>query len=169
MRGERGIAAESSGVTKKQFRFKLLDLPVYKCVYQQKRFVCVCVCVYVQTSKELLSCVFIPNFPSLQTSSRSNPLHIFHAVLFFIFSLFHNLSLLHFHVVLARGEAGIISYTWRGVRCGNAVMQASAQGFCVQKIQLKNNYQKISGSPVRLYCLNRCFLFICCNNRMLFN
>lgn len=47
-------------------------------------------------------------------------------------------------------------------------MQASAQGFCVQKIQLKNNYQKISGSPVRLYCLNRCFLFICCNNRMLF-
>lgn len=48
------------------------------------------------------------------------------------------------------------------------VMQASAQGFCVQKIQLKNNYQKISASPVRLYCLNRCFLFIWCNNRMLF-
>lgn len=48
------------------------------------------------------------------------------------------------------------------------VMQTSAQGFCVQEIQLKNNYQKISASPVRLYCLNRCFLFIWCNNRMLF-
>lgn len=81
-----------------------------------------------------------------------------------------NFPLSQSRVVLpfARGEAGIISYTWRGARCGTAVMQASAQGFCAQKIQLKNNYQKISGSPVRLYCLNRCFLFICCNNRMLF-
>lgn len=123
---------------------------------------------HVQTSKELLSYSCIHNFPSLQTSSPPS-IQPYPYSNFFL-SLFANFLLFYPRVVLpfAHGEAGIISYTWRGVRRGSAVMQASAQGFCVQKIQLKNNYQKISGSPVRLYCLNRCFLFICCNNRMLF-
>lgn len=69
---------------------------------------------------------------------------------------------------LPGGEAAIISYARRAAPCGTAATQASARSFCAQKIQLKNNYQKISGSPVRLYCLNRCFLFICCNNTMAF-
>lgn len=124
------------------------------------------VCLYVQTHFTLSRS---SNFPSLQTFSLSS-FPSLPQFLFFSFFLFPNFPLFYSHVVLpfARGEAGIILYTWRGVRCGTAVMQASAHGFCVQKIQLKNNYQKISGSPVRLYCLNRCFLFICCNNRMLF-
>lgn len=120
--------------------------------------------------KELLSCSSIHNFPSLETFT--SPLLPSNLIPFLIcFSLFPTSPLSQSRVVLpfARGEAGVISYTWRGAQCGTAVMQASAQGFCAQKIQLKNNYQKISGSPVRLYCLNRCFLFICCNNRMLFN
>lgn len=136
-------------------------------MYQQKGFLCVRAnTLHVQTPKELLSCSSMHNFPSLQNSFQSNP--ILPSILFFLFFPTSLSSIPVLSCPFAHGEAGIISYTWHGARCGTAVMQASAQGFCVQKIQLKNNYQKISGSPVRLYCLNRCFLFICCNNRMLF-
>lgn len=126
--------------------------------------------LHVHTSKELLSCSSIHNVPSLESYfspyfyAVSSLLNLFPSLSRSQFYPFHSCAVLPF----ARGKPGVISYTWCGARCGTAVMQASAQGFCAQKIQLKNNYQKISGSPVRLYCLNRCFLFICCNNRMLF-
>lgn len=66
-----------------------------------------------------------------------------------------------------QGRHHLVYMAW-SVMWDHSNASICSRGFCVQKIQLKNNYQKISGSPVRLYCLNRCFLFICCNNRMFF-
>lgn len=116
--------------------------------------VCVCVCAYKHMCmfRHLKRCWAVHLLKTFHLSRPPpNPLAYFHQIPFLL-SAFLNSPLSHFHVVLlfACGEAGIISYTWHGAWCGTTVMQASVQGFCVQKIQLKNNYQKISGSPVRL-------------------
>lgn len=159
IRAKRGIGGVVVEVRRRSLNSSLLDLPVS-------------LQVFVSAEKMILWCVFMEKKPCVSRHLKSCwAVHLnitFHLGRRlpprFVSPAFIPRVVLPF----ARGEPGVISYTWRGARCGTAGMQASARGFCAQKIQLKNNYQKISGSPVRLYCFNRCFLFICCNNRMLF-
>lgn len=136
-----------------------------ECAYQQKCFLCVTAFRHRKTSWAVYA--HRAYFPSLQTSQWN------------LFSLceipdvvpsFPPLSTFISVSSCRLPVAKQASSRTRGMvhSVAPVVMQTSAQGFCVQEIQLKNNYQKISASPVRLYCLNRCFLFIWYNNRMLF-